>query len=234
MKRYIIADIHGHYDAMIEAIERSPFDPDEDLLISLGDIVDGGRQTRQCIDYMLTLPNHIAIKGNHDYPWFYDWTITGFELPLWVHQGGYATMESYGYDRRNVPKEHIDYIENALPFWIDACNNIYVHGGFDPRFDIRNQDIHEIMWNRKLFQYARRKLVPGYNKVFIGHTTVQVIKGKHKGKFKPITFNNLTMCDTGGGWNGKLTVMDVDSMEYWQSDIQNPYPDELETMCEED
>ena len=33
--------------------------------------------------------------------------------------------------------------------------------------------------------------------------------------------------DTGAGWNGKLTIMDVDTEEYWQSDlVESLYPNE--------
>lgn len=32
---------------------------------------------------------------------------------------------------------------------------------------------------------------------------------------------------TGFGWNGKLTIMDIDTHEYWQSDnVQKLYPNE--------
>jgi serine/threonine protein phosphatase 1 len=32
--------------------------------------------------------------------------------------------------------------------------------------------------------------------------------------------------DTGAGWAGKLTIMDVQTKEYWQSDpVQSLYPD---------
>ena len=30
---------------------------------------------------------------------------------------------------------------------------------------------------------------------------------------------NVWDLDTGGGWGGKLTIMDIDSHEYWQSDL---------------
>ena len=38
----------------------------------------------------------------------------------------------------------------------------------------------------------------------------------------PIRFNNVYCLDTGGGWDGKLTIMDIDTEEYWQSKKQEP------------
>ena len=43
-----------------------------------------------------------------------------------------------------------------------------------------------------------------------------------KNVLEPITFNNLTMMDTGAGWNGTLSIMNVESKEFWISKIQKP------------
>lgn len=38
---------------------------------------------------------------------------------------------------------------------------------------------------------------------------------------------NVWNIDTGAGWSGKLTIMDIDTKEYWQSDfVKELYPDE--------
>lgn len=217
MKSYVIADVHGHFDAMMQAIERSPFDPDADLLINLGDIVDGGRQTRQCIRKIKSFKHVISIYGNHDH-WCLEWMKTGAELPAWVHQGGYASMESYGFDFKSVPKSHIKFLQSSLPYYIDDSRNIYVHGGFNPDIPFVDNTIEKLTWDRDIIKYAREKKIPKYNKVFIGHTTTQAIDGG----LTPVVLNNLVCCDTGGGWNGKLSIIDVDTLEYWQSDKQDP------------
>jgi serine/threonine protein phosphatase 1 len=41
----------------------------------------------------------------------------------------------------------------------------------------------------------------------------------------PVNNANLWNLDTGGGWGGKLTIMNVDTKEYWQSDtVSDLYP----------
>ena len=35
---------------------------------------------------------------------------------------------------------------------------------------------------------------------------------------EPVKLGKLWDIDTGAGWAGKLTVMDVDTEKYWQSD----------------
>jgi len=212
MTNYVIADIHGNYDGFKEILKLVNYDMKggTDTLIILGDIVDGGRKTRQCINLALSLPNMTFCGGNHDY-WFVDWAKGGPELPVWVHQGGYATMESYGYDRNRVPKSHIDLLENA-PYYIIKDDMIFAHGGFNPLVPIQNNKKDFIVWDRTLIKYATRHTIKGYSKVFVGHTSTQL----YGLKTVPLFFHNLIMCDTGGGWNGRLSIIDIDTLKYWQ------------------
>lgn len=39
---------------------------------------------------------------------------------------------------------------------------------------------------------------------------------------KPLKIGNLVCLDTGGGWDGKLTIMNIDTEQYWQSELQLP------------
>ena len=59
-----------------------------------------------------------------------------------------------------------------------------------------------------------RNFVPDKD-VFIGHT--KTINEYPDGK--PVRRANLWNIDTGAGSWGKLTMMDVDTYEYWQSDF---------------
>jgi serine/threonine protein phosphatase 1 len=49
--------------------------------------------------------------------------------------------------------------------------------------------------------------------IFIGHTPTQLYAAR-----VPIHACNLWGLDTGAGWSGQLTLMDIDTHEYWQSD----------------
>ena len=45
---------------------------------------------------------------------------------------------------------------------------------------------------------------------------------------EPVRRLNIWNLDQGAGWNGKLTLMDAHTEEYWQSDLVGElYPDEL-------
>lgn len=83
---YVISDVHGFYDEMIKALDEAGFDPNNEnhWLISLGDEIDRGGKPGEVIDYLMSLPRAIFVKGNHQelmedmlergYPYGYDWS----------------------------------------------------------------------------------------------------------------------------------------------------------------
>lgn len=43
MRKFVVGDLHGNYLGLMQCLEKVKFNKEEDLLISLGDICDGGR-----------------------------------------------------------------------------------------------------------------------------------------------------------------------------------------------
>jgi NAD-dependent SIR2 family protein deacetylase len=39
---------------------------------------------------------------------------------------------------------------------------------------------------------------------------------------KPLKIGNLFCLDTGAGWDGRLTIMNVETEDFWQSELQTP------------
>ncbi len=219
MKRFVVGDIHGAYKALEQCLERSGFDRDKDLLISLGDISDGWPEVHKTIDLILSLKNFQVVLGNHD-AWALRWMLSGWKGSEWTGQGGEATLESYQNSRKNVPQSHKQLFESA-PFFLELGNKLFVHGGLESGIEIRKQDPEFLLWDRNLLYDAVRKSRMGvhhqygpWEDIFIGHTTTQVYK-----TFEPIHACNVWAMDTGAGWSGKLTLMDVDSHQFWQSDF---------------
>ena len=216
-KYFCLGDLHGRASALEEVLEKCNFDFKNDTLISLGDICDGGRETKRCFEILETIPNKIITKSNHD-TWAHEWMLTGNEFVGWVQQGGYATMESYDFDRNNVPDSHKEMLRTAHIYYIDSLNNLYVHGGIDHKVPIEKQTPDFIMWDRDLVKYAFKHSqrqnfrVKPYNHIFTGHTSTQFYKSD-----VPLILGNVIMLDTGAGHLGKLSIMDIETLEYWQS-----------------
>ena len=94
MKTFVIGDIHGAYQALLQCLEVSKFDSNKDRLICLGDVCDRNKQVKECIDELLTIPNCVYILGNHD-AWALEWAVDGKAPQEWLDQGGAETLMSY-------------------------------------------------------------------------------------------------------------------------------------------
>jgi serine/threonine protein phosphatase 1 len=59
-----------------------------------------------------------------------------------------------------------------------------------------------------------------FSEIFIGHTpTVRI------NRFDPVNVHNVWNIDTGAAFTGSLTLLDVNTKAYWQSDtVQSLYP----------
>ena len=166
----VIGDIHGNFLGLEDVLKKCKLKK-SDTLISLGDFCDGGNRVKDVITRLLEVPKLVNVLGNHD-SWAGHWMKTGVELPVWWHQGGMRTAESYNFDFETVPASHIKFIEEALPYYIDDQNRVFVHGGFDPSIPVPEQPIDVLTWDRDLLcNYAPKNIIKGYKHVFVGHTT---------------------------------------------------------------
>ena len=217
MKTYAIGDIHGAYKALIQCFERAQFDYEQDRLIVMGDVCDGYPEVKQCVGELLKIKHCDLIIGNHDI-WTLDWALWGDTPEIWTNQGGDRTMNSYS--GGPMPKEHIVFLKNGH-LWLEIENKLFVHAGFNPDVPLEKNDSHLLVWDRDLFDKAWKKHLSGqeeqigkYEDIFIGHTTTEFYN-----TLKPTHACNIWDIDTGAGWSGKLTMIDVDTKEYWQSDL---------------
>lgn len=63
---FFIGDLHGHYDAFVEACQRVGFRPDQgDIVVSTGDLIDRGPDNLRCLE-LLNEPWFYAVQGNHE------------------------------------------------------------------------------------------------------------------------------------------------------------------------
>lgn len=251
MRTIVIGDIHGAAKALEQVLERCRFDPTRDQLICLGDYVDGWGDNFEVIDRLVTLREFctndpIYIMGNHD-EWFLYWLKTGSHPANWM-QGAWSTAESYakhtdrevqiiprfgGYQvnltLHDIPFSHRDFFYGLHYYYITEDNRAFVHGGYASGL---GQDHHSTyLWDRDLWERVALpgknskdmpKLLQQYKEVYIGHTTTMIW-----GKDKPMNAWNVWNMDTGAGYKGRLTAMDIHSKDIWQSDpVQELYPNQ--------
>ena len=218
-KKFVLGDIHGAFRALRQCLDRAGFDYAHDHLIFLGDVCDGWPETRESINELMRIQHLTCLLGNHDQlalPWMKRGEISA----SWLNQGGEATMKSY---ERGAPASHITFLENALPYSI-LDNRCFVHAGFDPDRPLEFQDVDTLIWDRNL---ARRALeayhaastgnLTPYAETFIGHTPTPF--------GKPVQGGGVWLMDTGAGWSGVLSMMNVETKEVFLSDsVPTLYP----------
>lgn len=223
MSTYVIGDIHGNFLGFKQCLKRSKFNYKKDTLICLGDTADGFPYVKECFDELLKIKNLIYVLGNHD-QWLLQWALYDRKPEIWTSQGGNRTLESYDYEK--PPLEHINLLSNAHLIYHQG-NDIFVHGGIEPNKKLENQIADIVIWDRDLLSHAHWKhnqkpsyKYGGFDNIYIGHTTTQMYHS-----IEPLHYCNVWAMDTGGGWSGKITIMNIDTKKYWQSDLtKDLYP----------
>nr|WP_286088058.1 metallophosphoesterase [Escherichia coli] len=62
---WVVGDLHGCYTLLMNELHRVDFDPTQDLLISVGDLIDRGAENVECLE-LLQMPWFRAVVGNHE------------------------------------------------------------------------------------------------------------------------------------------------------------------------
>jgi serine/threonine protein phosphatase 1 len=219
MNRFVIGDIHGAHRALLQCLQRAHFKYETDLLIALGDVCDGWPETRQAVDELLKIKNLKFILGNHDYLTL-QWMQFGLKHEEWLDQGGPATLQSYN---EIAIEAHKNFFEGAYPYLIIE-NTLFVHAGFNPLKRIEEQSLEQFLWDRTLARIAIDFYNKGieapltvYDEVYIGHTPI--------GLGRPLHACGIWLMDTGAGWSGVLSLMNIDTKEVFTSDpVPSLYP----------
>ena len=230
----VIGDIHGGLRALHQIMERAKVTAN-DMLIFLGDYVDGWSESPQVINYLIDLgknQNCIFLRGNHD-ELLLDWlegNTKNFDEKMWYKHGGEATVLAYSNISDATKKLHIDFLTGLDNYFLDDQNRLFVHAGFTNMNGIHYEYFSKLFyWDRTLWEsalaldpsiskdswlYPRRLTL--YDEVYIGHTPVTRI-----GETIPVRKACIWNVDTGAAFKGPLTIMDVNTKEFWQSEPLN-------------
>lgn len=234
----VVGDIHGGYRALIQVLERAQITTD-DLLIFLGDYVDGWSQSPEVVDYLINLQKKqqcVFMGGNHE-SLLLKWLLTGEQGEQWLRNGGKASVNAYNRLSEDKKREHIVFFKALRDFYLDDQHRLFIHAGFTNQRGVDYEFFTEYFrWDRTLWETAlgldpllcREDLVYPkrlkiYREIYIGHTPVT-----HFDSTVPMHRAGVWNIDTGAAFRGCISVMDVDTKEFWQSDsLPKLYPDEM-------
>lgn len=227
-RTYVTGDIHGACKALKQVIERAEIKKG-DQLIFLGDYVDGWPESYQVIDYLIYLSKQYScafIRGNHDI-WCASWLAGKEADQAWLENKGVSTIKSYNGVSQLEKNIHLNFFNDLKDYYLDQENRLFVHAGFtalkgvteEPFTYNFNNDrtlletafaMDQNMSPESVFYPKRLKL---YTEIYIGHTPTT--------KYEinvPINAMNLWDMDTGASQGGRISIMDINSKKFWQSD----------------
>lgn len=221
MRTLVIGDIHGCLTALETLVESIGLTAD-DTLVTLGDYIDRGPDSKGVIDYLLDLKakfNVITLKGNHEL------MLEGArydedQLYLWLVNGGINAAQSFGIEYLDeLPQKYWDFMA-ACELYYETENHIIAHAGLEPNTPLEEQKTDSLCWLRI---HETEPHMSGKT-LICGHTVQR--------DGKPLQLSHAICIDThafGGKW---LTCLDVDTGEYWQANQKKEINrDRLEISC---
>lgn len=215
---YVIGDIHGRSDLLEPLLAFIQSDAEkrrqEPRVIFLGDVVDRGPDSRNCIELVISTlnrwPNSKIILGNHDDLFV---RVLGTDSPdpavvdTWLDNWGIPTVYNYDYEAdlvmaRNAIKldyeHHIELFRQASLIELDGAF-AFTHAGINPDRSIDNQTREDCLWIREPFL---EHVAPLSHVIVHGHTVTE--------SRRPVVASNRISIDTGAYATGNLTVLIID------------------------
>ncbi len=215
MRILAIGDIHGCHRALTALLDAVAPQPD-DLLITLGDYVDRGPDSRAVLDQLIALHaggRLIALRGNHDLMMLEARDRQGAS-GMWLACGGRQTLLSYNIvsaeesELNEVPEAHWMFLEQDCRDWYETERHLFVHANLDPDLALPDQPGYLLHWEKLYDPMAH---VSGKT-VICGHTK--------QSNGKPLNYGHHVCIDTGAYAGGWLTCLDVNSGRIWQANEQ--------------
>lgn len=200
---FVVGDIHGCYSALLDALASRRFDRQNDLLISVGDLIDRGPDSPACLT-LLEEPWFTAVCGNHEQ--MAREALSEDNGWLWSRNGGswYSALDDA--DKR-LAAGRIAQTAN-LPLIIDVAlggrRYVIAHADY-PADDYafgKAVDVDELVWGRHRITRAMAgegDRIAGAHLFIFGHTPLR----------QPLVFFNQLYIDTGAVFGGRLTLIQL-------------------------
>jgi len=204
-----IGDIHGCRTAL-ELLLDAIGPTGDDIIVTLGDYVDRGPDSKGVIDTLIQLGKTsqvVGLLGNHEEMML---EVVRGEVAhhSWLRYGGVETLDSYGFDGDLdfLPPDHVDFFA-ALGDYFTLGDYFFTHAAYDPDEPLESQGVEMLRW------YSLNDGLPGPHRsgktAVVGHTAMK------NGEI--LDAGHLLCLDTycyGGGW---LTALDLMDRHLWQA-----------------
>ena len=191
---WVVGDIHGCFSLLMAKLRLCHFDPLQDLLVSVGDVIDRGPDSLRCLK-LLRKRWIIAVRGNHEQMGL-DALATGEQF-LWFMNGGswFAQAEQ---PAATAALETC----RQLPWILELrCQNgihVIAHADYpDDNYQWQKEvDLQRVLWDRTRLM-NKGNGIRGADHFWFGHTPLR----------QRLDHENLHYIDTGAVFGGELTLV---------------------------
>lgn len=210
-KRYVIGDIHGHYDTFMALLGQISLSKNDQLFL-LGDYIDRGPKVQQLLDEILLLMEKgysiFPLRGNHeDMCWqahLKEYDEETLKLP------GYKWGKDIIDSKRKIHPKYINLL-SKLPYYYELDDFYLVHAGFDFTSANPFTEYKSMLWvcnEDEDAKYLKNKiLIHGHSK-----RSLENIHEKVKKRAPIIGLDNSVYTSKSEDY-GNLICLNLDSFE---------------------
>ena len=207
MRTLAIGDIHGCYRSLAALESCAKITPD-DRIVTLGDYVDRGPDSRSVIQWLIDRDaggRLIPLRGNHELM-----ILAARESDRhrdeWLACGGDTVLASYGIDvLEEIPDAHWRFLTSRLRSYWQTQTHFFVHANVFAEIPLDEQPAFMLYWE----SFGDPAPHESGLTMVCGHTPQR--------SGQPRDIGHAICIDTGvyrGGW---LTCLDVGARRCWQA-----------------
>jgi serine/threonine protein phosphatase 1 len=204
VRTVIVGDIHGCYNELVQLLDVAGV-RDEDLLISVGDVVDRGPQPLEVIELFRARARSLVLMGNHERKhvrevFSYAQRITRLQLGA-----RYAECVAW---------------MKTLPYYYETAEVRVVHAAMVPGIPLASQD-EDVLAGTTSGDHKLAALLAGGHWHDGYRDATPIVFGHHVvGRDPLVTANRVYGIDTGACHGGRLTALSVPDFTVYAVDAR--------------
>lgn len=189
---------------LLQKLDEIGFDTTQDLLFSVGDLIDRGKENVECLA-LLTQSWFRIVRGNHE-QFLLDHLQSGDDGDEWQCNGGDWFFELSNADRKKITA--LLPLISTLPLVIEVQTGgrtvVICHADYPANHYVFGQpvDANRVIWNRERIEASQQghdQEITGAEMLIFGHTPVPA----------SLHVANQHYIDTGAVVTGNLTLLQI-------------------------
>ena len=200
---WVIGDLHGCRRELDALLQQHQFDPQQDLLISAGDIIDRGPDSLGCLA-LLQEPWFRCVRGNHEEMALS--ALQGQDMALWQMNGGdwFFRLRGAALIAARHALRRCRELPLILHLQLGERTVVIAHADYPAREYALNKplDWQKVVWSRQRLEEmesGEQAGIHGAEAFYFGHTPLK----------QPLTIANLHYIDTGAVFGNHLTMLQL-------------------------